>query len=68
MKGDVKKNTTTNLARIEEFLHSQPLCFSPKLDFFVHSTTSIAHHSTAQFVPVFLQATFILFTANHGSI
>jgi len=68
MKGDVKRKTSTNLAIVEKFLDSQPLCSSPKLDFFVHSTASIAHHSTAQVVPVFLQATFILFTANHGSI
>jgi hypothetical protein len=68
MKGDVKRKTSTNLAAIEKFLDSQPLCLSLKLDCLVHSTASIAHHSAARFVPVFFQATFILFIANHGSI
>jgi hypothetical protein len=68
MKGDVKRKTSTNLATIEKFLDSQPLCFNPKLDCLIHSTASIAHHSIARFVPVFFQAIFISFIANHGSI
>jgi hypothetical protein len=57
MKGDVKRKTSTKLASIQKFLDSQPLCFSLKLDCLVHSTASIAHHSTAQFVPLYFQAT-----------
>lgn len=57
MKGDVKRETSTNLAAVEKFLDSQPLCFSLELDCLVHSTASIAHHSTARFVPIYFQAT-----------
>jgi hypothetical protein len=69
MKGDVKRKTSPNLATVEKFLDSQPLCFSLKLDLLACSTDSIAHHhSTARFVPLYFQATSILFIANHGSI
>jgi hypothetical protein len=68
MKGDVKRKTSTDLAAIEKFLDSQPLCFSLKLDLLVCPRVSIAHHPTARFVPLYFQATFILFIANHGSI